>query len=228
MRKGEIMIIKFNNQNPTEAEKKLFFYAGYYCIEESPISLNDHETGLKQLKYAVVHVEDNKFRDTRLNIDQKIFPEHIELDEKNINYDDTIIFDMLSETIKFSSYADIELLSFIFQRMKELGFKHCFELDKFKINRLLFSNRLRELRISHGLSTSQLASILGFKSKGSIGNFESGKAIPLADSLYSIANFFKVSLDYLTGRSDIPHLLNTADSLNEENFRLQNNYRGFL
>lgn len=72
------------------------------------------------------------------------------------------------------------------------------------INRLIFSERLKTLRKNKGLSCSQLADLLNFKSKGSIGNLESGKSLPLAESLYLIAEFFGVSIDYLTGRIDDP------------------------
>lgn len=72
-------------------------------------------------------------------------------------------------------------------------------------DREIFSNRLKCLRITHGLSSSQLAILLNFKSKGSIGNLESGKSAPLTDSFIDIADLFAVSLDWLAGRSPIPY-----------------------
>lgn len=72
-------------------------------------------------------------------------------------------------------------------------------------DREIFSNRLKCLRIAHGLSSSQLAVLLNFKSKGSIGNLESGKSAPLTDSLIDIADLFAVSLDWLAGRSPLPY-----------------------
>lgn len=73
------------------------------------------------------------------------------------------------------------------------------------LNRTLFSYRLKILRISHKLSTSQLATLLNLKSKGNIANLESGRTIPLVDNLTWIADLFAVSLDWLTGRSNIPY-----------------------
>ncbi len=72
-------------------------------------------------------------------------------------------------------------------------------------DREIFSNRLKCLRIAHNLSSSQLAILLNFKSKGSIGNLESGKAAPLTDSLIEMADLFAVSLDWLVGRSNLPY-----------------------
>lgn len=72
------------------------------------------------------------------------------------------------------------------------------------LNRLIFSNRLKKLRTEKSLSCSQLATLLNFKSKGSIGDLEAGKSLPSADKLYLIAEFFGVSIDYLTGRTDDP------------------------
>ncbi len=61
----------------------------------------------------------------------------------------------------------------------------------------MFSDRLAELRNKHGLSQKQLADILGV-AQGSVGNWESGfRKNPPIDTLIRIADYFKVSLDYL-------------------------------
>lgn len=76
-------------------------------------------------------------------------------------------------------------------------------LERFYVSeRIIFANRLKCLRIAHGLSTSQLAILLNFKSKGSIGNLESGRSMPLFNNLLCIANLFAVSLDWLTNRGE--------------------------
>lgn len=38
--------------------------------------------------------------------------------------------------------------------------------------------------------------------------YEYGKVIPLSTTLIALADYFKVSLDFLTGRSDCPDILN--------------------
>lgn len=114
------MILKLNNQNPTKAEKQLFFNAGYYCIEQAGITVNNIETEFKQLTYAVVYGE---IIDIRSSIHQKIFPQNIEIDNKNIDYDSTIVFDTLAENVKISTFLDLDLISCVQQRMNELGFE---------------------------------------------------------------------------------------------------------
>ncbi len=111
------MIIKLGNPNPTEAEKQLFLTAGYYCIDEGGITVNNNETEFKQVTYAVLHGLDSESR--------KTFPQHVEIDNKGIDYESTIVFDTLSETVKISDYLDIDHISFVIQRMNELGFKRC-------------------------------------------------------------------------------------------------------
>lgn len=73
------------------------------------------------------------------------------------------------------------------------------------INRIFFSYRFKLLKQTHYLSNSQLATLLGLKSKGSVGNILTGKNVPLADNLLDIANLFSVSIDWLIGRSEIPY-----------------------
>ena len=62
----------------------------------------------------------------------------------------------------------------------------------------LFSSRVKHLRITKGVSQSQLADILG-TSRTAIANWETGLRIPLLETLCEIAAYFNVSLDYLTG-----------------------------
>lgn len=63
------------------------------------------------------------------------------------------------------------------------------------------SSRLRELRIESGLSQQELAKIVG-KSQQAVNLWEKGVNDPGLDSLVKLANFFKVSADYLLGRID--------------------------
>lgn len=65
----------------------------------------------------------------------------------------------------------------------------------------VFPNRLRTAREGRGLSQGDLAK----RSKlpaSSISHFEAGKRKPSFDSLNSLANALKVTIDYLLGRVD--------------------------
>ena len=68
-----------------------------------------------------------------------------------------------------------------------------------------FSERLKELRLSKGLTMEQLGKEIE-TTRGTIGNFENGNKKPSLDMLIKIANYFDVSIDYLVGRTDDPEL----------------------
>lgn len=59
-----------------------------------------------------------------------------------------------------------------------------------------FSEKLRSLREAYKLSQTQLAKKVGV-SQSSIGYWERGEKVPSADSVYKIANFFKVDISEL-------------------------------
>lgn len=61
-----------------------------------------------------------------------------------------------------------------------------------------FGLKLKELRISHGLSQQELAQKLNCH-KNVISNYELGKRIPNGDTLADIARVVGVSVDYLLG-----------------------------
>ncbi len=63
----------------------------------------------------------------------------------------------------------------------------------------MFAKQLRYLRQSRELSQVQLAEKLGF-SKQSVSNWENDNIMPSVDVLEKLADFFKVSTDYLLGR----------------------------
>ena len=64
----------------------------------------------------------------------------------------------------------------------------------------MFSDRLKELRKSSGLTQIQFAEKFNI-AKGTIGMWESGKREPDFDTAQRIADFFGVTVDYLLGRS---------------------------
>lgn len=62
----------------------------------------------------------------------------------------------------------------------------------------LFAKRFAILKKRSGLSNASLSKKLAFKSKGSISAFTSGRGVPSYYSLIAIADYFGVSLDFLT------------------------------
>lgn len=62
----------------------------------------------------------------------------------------------------------------------------------------IFAERLKELREEQKLSVSELAKRLNV-SPIAISRWENQKRTPNIDTLFSIANFFGVSADYLIG-----------------------------
>lgn len=66
----------------------------------------------------------------------------------------------------------------------------------------IFSKRLRQLRISNGLSMREFADCLGYKNTGTISQFENNKNVPSFHSLIRIAAFFGVTIDWLVGHTE--------------------------
>ena len=76
--------------------------------------------------------------------------------------------------------------------------------------------RIRALRKDGGLKQIDVAQGTGIDQK-TLSNYETGKTLPDAESLIRLADFFKVSIDYLVGRTDMK--IYSDESVNE---RLQN------
>ena len=68
-----------------------------------------------------------------------------------------------------------------------------------------FTKNIKLLRSSHYISMNDLATMLDFKNKGTIGQMETGKALPSYEKLVDISNLFAVSLDWLVGRTTEPY-----------------------
>lgn len=63
----------------------------------------------------------------------------------------------------------------------------------------VFSVRLKELRLQHGLTQKELVELLGVK-RNTYSDWENGKCKPNYEKLEKLADFFDVSLDWLFGR----------------------------
>ena len=68
-----------------------------------------------------------------------------------------------------------------------------------------FASRVKSLREANGLSQDALGQIIGVK-RYSIYTYEKGKNYPDVPHLVALADYFKVSTDYLLGRTDVPEV----------------------
>lgn len=66
----------------------------------------------------------------------------------------------------------------------------------------MFATRIKELRAQAGYTQKQVADVLGLSDRA-YQHYELGTRKPDYDGLMQLADLFKISLDYLTGRSDI-------------------------
>jgi transcriptional regulator with XRE-family HTH domain len=69
---------------------------------------------------------------------------------------------------------------------------------------MTFAERLRELRTTRGLTQRDVYTAIG-ASPIVYQRYEYGK-FPAYEKLLSLADYFEVSLDYLTGRTDNPEI----------------------
>lgn len=69
----------------------------------------------------------------------------------------------------------------------------------------ILPKRLRELRDKNGYKQNHVADKLGIRSN-TLSGYENGKRSPDPDMLVKLAELYNVTTDYLTGRSDQPHL----------------------
>lgn len=65
-----------------------------------------------------------------------------------------------------------------------------------------FSSIIKSLRIQHKMTQQDLAEIVGLTPTG-ISYWESGKAIPNAETLEKLASYFNVTVDYLLGKKEM-------------------------
>ena len=77
----------------------------------------------------------------------------------------------------------------------------------------VFSVRVRRLRLDLDETPSEVAKGAGI-SLSAILAYEDGTQLPKMDSLVKIAEYFNVSVDYLTGRTDLRRLPSSNDFQN--------------
>lgn len=73
------------------------------------------------------------------------------------------------------------------------------------LDKKILGLRMKELRHLRKLTLQQVGDVIG-SSKSVMSNIEIGKKGASIDTLIAIADYFDVSIDYLVGRSDVPHI----------------------
>ena len=63
------------------------------------------------------------------------------------------------------------------------------------------ASRLRELRARHGMTQDRVAQQLGVH-ESAVSRWESGTRFPTGEDLVMLSNLFRVSVDYLLGKTD--------------------------
>lgn len=71
-------------------------------------------------------------------------------------------------------------------------------------------NRIAHLRESRGWTQEELSLALGI-SRAALSHYEKNRREPDSDTLTKVADLFKVSLDYLVGRTDNPGMVLDED-----------------
>lgn len=98
--------------------------------------------------------------------------------------------------------------------------------------------RIQVMRLKHNLSLQQLAEIVG-KSKGNISGYENDKFEPSAQTIISLAEYFKVSTDWILKGTEFQnqndtenenpfYTLKFTDSLSDENLEELQRYAEYL
>ena len=70
---------------------------------------------------------------------------------------------------------------------------------------MYLGKKIRELRIENNLTQADLAEELNV-SRTTIANYENGNRCPSMDLLLQLADYFRISTDYILGRTNIKHL----------------------
>lgn len=79
-----------------------------------------------------------------------------------------------------------------------------------------FGEKMRALRIQHGMTVRDLATALAYKGHSRISEIETGKRIPTADFVFKVAKLFNVTTDQLLDDAlDVPGMA-AADTPNEQ------------
>lgn len=85
-------------------------------------------------------------------------------------------------------------------------------------------NRFKELRKEKNIRQTELAKMLGVK-QTAVSKWESGVAVPGAEKLSALADFYDVSVDYILGRTKFYYPDKVGEFLAEDEKLLVKSYR---
>lgn len=91
----------------------------------------------------------------------------------------------------------------------------------------MFANKLKELRMQHGLTQAQLAKELGI-GMSTIGMYESDIRKPSFEVLTRIANYFNVSIDYLISEDTNNNVMKLASIINSLSIEQRKQVESFI
>ncbi|WP_432408875.1 helix-turn-helix domain-containing protein [Wukongibacter sp. M2B1] len=83
------------------------------------------------------------------------------------------------------------------------------------IDKTIFGNRLKYLREDRFLTQHDLGGVINIP-QNTISNYEKGKNFPTVETLYLLADYFNISIDYLVGRTGKKDLLFIEDKKLQE------------
>ncbi|MBG1279874.1 helix-turn-helix domain-containing protein [Lactococcus lactis] len=87
------------------------------------------------------------------------------------------------------------------------------------------SNRIKELRYNSGLTLQQLSEAVGI-GKSTLASYESRGVVPRVDKAKILADYFDVSLSYVTGYDiDSEKLTKNLDFLNSQTKKISDKYK---
>lgn len=76
------------------------------------------------------------------------------------------------------------------------------------------ADRIRQLRLEKKLTQKELSHSLGID-RTTLTKYETGERKPDVATLYNLADFFEVSLEFLTGRASLSHAAQAPVALDE-------------
>jgi len=78
-----------------------------------------------------------------------------------------------------------------------------------------FGDRIKELREKRNWTQQDVATFVN-KKRADIGGYETNRTSPNLETIVNLADLFKVSVDYLLGRTDDPYQMYNAEEMSPE------------
>ena len=76
-----------------------------------------------------------------------------------------------------------------------------FLYNSYMTNDFSEKNRIKELRLERGISQRELAKLTGIK-QANISRWEAGLIVPNVNDIWTLADFFNCSIDYIVGKNE--------------------------